>query len=118
MSHGAVTFEWNEALKGAGSFQKKVKEPPSGQEQSEYNSWYQPYAEVICHIVKHGLDDEIIINTRGTDTGASKAFLAGEEVIPQEFRVKNLAVSQGFGQADAASCYHGFVTRLDKDGTD
>ncbi|BBO15920.1 conserved hypothetical protein [Candidatus Brocadia pituitae] len=82
MSHGTVTLEWNEALKGAGCFQKQVKEPPAGQEQSENNSRYQPYAEVICHIVKHGLDDKIIINTRGTDAGAPEAFLAGEEVIP------------------------------------
>jgi hypothetical protein len=36
---------------------------------------------VICQIVKHGLDDEIIINTGGTDTGASEAFLAGKEII-------------------------------------
>ncbi|GAN32977.1 hypothetical protein BROSI_A1493 [Candidatus Brocadia sinica JPN1] len=69
-------------MKGTGGFQEQIKEPPPGQEQFEYNPWYKPYAKVICQIVKHGLDDEIIINTRGADTGAPEAFLAGEEIIP------------------------------------
>jgi hypothetical protein len=73
---------------------------------------------VIGQIVKHGLDDEIVINTRGADTGASEAFLAGEEVIPQELRVKNFTVPQCIGQAYATAGNHGFVARLDKNRAD
>jgi len=70
-------------LKQTGRLQEYVKQPSPGQKQPEYYPGYKPYADVLCHVIEHGLDDEIVVNTRGTDAGASEAFFAGEEVIPQ-----------------------------------
>lgn len=73
---------------------------------------------MVCQVGEHSLDNEVIIDAGRADAGTSETFFAGEEVFPQSLGVKNLAVSQGIGKADTASCYHRLISRLKKNGAD